>query len=76
VLGIDQHSEYINVALETVEGRYPDGKKDFLLINARECELVEKLGNSHVEIDVDTALHESGSGVLEKRSSGILKKGK
>ncbi len=56
VKGIDKHSDYINLAVETIEGRHPDGKKETFLINAREVELVKSIGESDPALDVDSVL--------------------
>lgn len=71
VLGIDKHAEYINLALESVEGRYPDGKKEMFLVNARQTELIEAVGHSDAEIDVEKAMIDSG--VLQHEGSGLKK---
>lgn len=59
IKGIDKHSTYINLAVETAEGRYPDGKKDLIQINARQTELLKPLGHSDPDMDVTQALSDS-----------------
>lgn len=59
VKGIDPHAEYLNLAVETLEGRYPDGRKELLYINARQTELVKPLGHSDPDMDVAKIMSDS-----------------
>jgi hypothetical protein len=72
IRGIDKHSEYINLAVETLEGRYPDGKHEQFFINAREVQFVQSGGGiSATDIDVDAVLRDSDPC---KSESTIIKK--
>lgn len=61
VKGIDKHSTYVNIVIETSEGRHPDGRKELIQINARQVELISASGHSDPDMDVTAAISESGS---------------
>lgn len=56
VTGLDKHQDYINLALQTVEGRMPDGKKSDFFINSHMVEVIAALGHSDPDLDVSKAL--------------------
>lgn len=55
VTGVDRHPDFINVALEVTEPEYPGAAKRTLLMNALQTELVESLGETNTDIDIDSA---------------------
>ena len=59
VLGIDKNTDFLNVFVETQEPMLGGDTKTKMFLNARQLELVYTLGESALDIDVETALSDS-----------------
>lgn len=58
ITGVDAHAEFINLAVETVEPMFPGDKKSSWILNAKQVELAQSLGDSAVNVDVATAIEQ------------------